>query len=330
MNASFALSVSEPSLVGEARRAMARLARTIGCSEHERGRAELVVTELATNLARHAGGGEVLMRALDGEGPGLEVLALDRGPGMADIAACLRDGFSTTGSPGTGLGAVQRLVDEFALHSKPGVGTAILARLFLSPAPAARRVDLGAVCVALRGEQVSGDAWAEQVQGPRLRLALVDGLGHGADAAAAARAAIETFRAQGGRSPAEIVERMHEALRATRGAAAAVAELDANAREVRYAGVGNTVGVISDGEWTRNMVSMNGTLGHAIRRVTEYSYPWPQGALVVLHSDGIGRGWQIGRYAGLAAKPAALIAGVLYRDFARGRDDASVLVARAR
>ena len=91
----------------------------------------LIVTELATNILKHAKRGEILMRLLDrGDTLGVEFLSLDQGPGIANLTQCFRDGYSTAGSPGTGLGAIARLADEFDMHTIPGKGTAVLARLW--------------------------------------------------------------------------------------------------------------------------------------------------------------------------------------------------------
>lgn len=127
-----ALPVREPSQVGEARRRALALAEEQGFSQVRRGELAIVVSELCSNLCRHAAQGEVLLRPLPG--PGVEVLALDRGPGMRDVAACLRDGYSTAGSAGIGLGAVVRLSAEFDLYSRPA-GTLVLARLFRDGRP---------------------------------------------------------------------------------------------------------------------------------------------------------------------------------------------------
>jgi len=100
-----AVVVTEPSQVGEARRAAVALANLLGFDETEIAKVALVVTETASNLVKHAAGGIVLLTPIESGGVvGVEVLALDRGPGVADLAACLRDGFSTAGTPGTGLG----------------------------------------------------------------------------------------------------------------------------------------------------------------------------------------------------------------------------------
>src|SRR4051812_45845337 len=100
------LRVEDDSQVAPARRAAEHMAAALGFDETKRGQAAIVATELATNLLRHAAGGELLVLG----GPaGLDLLAWDRGPGISDIAASSADGASTRGGPGTGLGAVRRL-----------------------------------------------------------------------------------------------------------------------------------------------------------------------------------------------------------------------------
>src|SRR5271155_771259 len=118
--------VRDASQIGEARRAAAGLARRKGFSQDVAARIALVATELATNLLKHAGEGLVAINEfVDADGSGIELLALDKGPGMADVARCLIDGFSTAGSPGTGLGAVARGSDSYAIYSRPGGGSAV-------------------------------------------------------------------------------------------------------------------------------------------------------------------------------------------------------------
>jgi hypothetical protein len=65
-----------------------------------------------------------------------------------------------------------------------------------------------------------------------------------------------------------------------------------------------------------------------MRRLQEFTYEWPPSSLIILHSDGLTTHWALDRYAGLASRRPDVIAGVLYRDFRRVRDDATVVVAR--
>lgn len=323
------IEIQDSSHVGGARRYVSEVARRAGLSEAVVGRVALAATELATNLVKHAREGSLLVRAL-GElpGDGVELLSVDRGCGMPNVAAAMRDGFSTAGSNGIGLGAVARAADQFDVYSVPDAGTVVLARILGAPAGAAGNGKLGAVCLACPGEVVAGDAWAVVDKGGRRTLLVVDGLGHGPAAALAASESVRLFRSAEPAAPTEIVQRLHLGLRATRGAALAVAELDPARELLRYAGIGNIAGTILANGTTRSLVSHHGTAGHDARRIQEFSYPLPRGATLVMHSDGLTARWSTERYPGLLERHPATLAAVLYRDFARGRDDATVVVLR--
>ncbi|HEV7498411.1 MAG TPA: ATP-binding protein [Vicinamibacteria bacterium] len=318
--------VVDESQVGEARRAMAALCQRAGLDENACGSAAVVTTEAATNLVKHVGGGEILLRGLE---DGVEVIALDRGPGMADVSASLRDGHSTVGSQGNGLGAIRRLATSFDIYSALGQGTAVLARIRSRPAVrTTSRLEIGAVSLPKSGETLNGDAWLAGPTARGTRILVVDGLGHGPVAHDAAQAAVAAFRAAPGESVEAAVETCHLALRHTRGAALAVTEVDVEAGVVRFAGVGNVAGAIWDGSRSHHTVSHNGTAGHGLVRIREFSYPWPKGALLVLASDGLATRWTLESYPGLAARDPSLVAAILYRDHSRKRDDITVVVAR--
>lgn len=330
------LPINEPSQVAEARRLSVTLARSLGFNETELGKVAIVVTEAATNLIKHTKqGGELLVRSVECERiGGVEVLALDRGPGIVSVAEALRDGYSTSGSPGTGLGAIKRLSALFDLHSVSGVGTAVFARLWAAPLPLhlpPRGLEIGAVHLPQRGEEVCGDGWAADQRLERGLILVVDGLGHGTDAAGAAAESVKAFQRHISLTPAQMIAEIHAALRSTRGAAVAVAEVDVAHRVVRFAGVGNIAGVIISADGRHHLVSHNGTAGMEIRKIQEFTYPWPAGGdhspLLIMHTDGLTSHWDFERYPGLAQKHPSLIAGVLYRDFYRGRDDVTVVVA---
>lgn len=335
---SIALSVLESSQIGEARRRAAALTSQLGFGEVERGQVGIVVTELATNLVHHANGGSLIFRELEQAGQsGLEILSLDQGPGLVDIDACLQDGFSTAGTPGNGLGAVQRLSQLFDVYSVPGQGTAILCQLWHTPPKQASVLEVGGICLPQAGEAVSGDAWAVQGQGERHQLLVADGLGHGPQAAAASLAAVHTFQEQEQQSPPQILEGAHAALRSTRGAAVAIAELDLENQTVCYAGVGNIAGAIVQANRSTSLVSYNGTVGHELRKIQAFTYAWSPYSLLIMHSDGLGTQWRLDapaggttaqRHPGLINRHPSLVAGVLYRDFYRGRDDVTVVVVR--
>lgn len=327
-----AIAVRDETQVAEARRGAVALARGLGFGEEDAGRVAIVATELSTNLLKHGGGGELLVGTYDDRtGSGVECLALDKGPGMANVEASLRDGHSTSGSPGTGLGAIARGAHAMDIYSRPDGGTVILVRLRRgrpADAPLSPEPVIGAVNLPMPGEEACGDAWCAKAHARGFTLMVADGLGHGPMAADASHAAVRVFLADPTRAPAGLLERMHAELRSTRGAAVGIAEIDAAGGRVVFAGVGNIAAVLATGEGSRRMISHNGTVGHVAKRFQEFTYPFEGAPVVVLCSDGLGTSWSLDSYPGLSQRHPTLIAGVLYRDFSRGRDDVSVLVVK--
>jgi len=325
------LEVHDASDVAEARRIATRVVSETDFNDVEKANVALVATELTTNLIKHAKRGRLMVRLLQ-RGPrlGLELMAIDHGPGIRDLAQSMRDGYSTTGSPGTGLGAVKRLTWEFDIHSLPGKGTAVLARLWSGQLrrDSNNGIEYGIVCLPMPGQEVSGDGWRVESLGAKYTCTLVDGLGHGPDAAIPAQAALAIAHEYRDKAPAEIVERAHGALRSTRGAALAVGEIDPASRLVRFCGVGNIAATIINKAGIRHLVSYNGIVGQEARKIAEFTYPWSPDSLLIMHSDGLSTHWDLRNYPALMQRHPALIAGVLYRDFSRGRDDITVLAAR--
>jgi anti-sigma regulatory factor (Ser/Thr protein kinase) len=337
-----AIDVADSSQVAEARRAAVGQAHALGFVEEAAGRVAIVATELATNIIKHGGGGALLIGRFDDEtGAGLECVALDRGKGIANVAVSMRDGHSTAGSPGNGLGAISRGADLMEIYSSPGAGTAILARFGRddprerrqTPPPGERRQMplpvYGVVSIAVAGEDVSGDAWCRTAWDGGWAAMVADGLGHGPHAAEASQAAVRRFKGAEREEPSALLAAMHGVLRPTRGAAVSIAQVDTATEQVVFAGVGNVAGAIfrRDGE-VRRMVCNNGTIGHVARHMRAFTYPAAGASLLILASDGLSSGWRLDGYPGLVDCHPTLVAGVLYRDFSRGRDDVTVLVCR--
>jgi anti-sigma regulatory factor (Ser/Thr protein kinase) len=327
-------SIVDPSHVGEARRVASEFARKAGGDEGQVGRIAIVATEMATNIIKHAGGagGMIAIDCFsDAQGTGVELLAFDKGSGMADIGASLADGYSTAGSAGTGLGAISRQASLFAAYSRAGLGTAISARfVFTSVPPLPGEIDIGFLRDTYPGETVSGDNWAVKPGARGQTLMVVDGSGHGPLAARAAEIATKLFQDHADDDCVSLVERIHRGLAPTRGAAVAVARIDAAQKCVRFVGVGNIAGLLMIGVETRQMVSHNGTAGHVAPRIREFTYPFDGTPSIILHSDGLSNRWRIADYPGLAVCHPSLIAAILFRDFRRGRDDATIAVMRPR
>ncbi len=322
------IAIAEESGVGEARRLAASLSRLAALPDADAGRVAIVVNELGTNLVKHAGGGDLMLRELRaGNRTGVEVLSIDRGPGM-NVAAALKDGHSTAGTRGEGLGAIQRLAQEFDAFSAPG-GTVLVARVWAA-GRAPNGLEIGAISDPLPGETECGDGWDVRSTASIVRLLVVDGLGHGPIAARAAGIAVEAFagtdRLPG---PEAVLHTLHAALRSTRGAAVAVAELDLVSRVLRFCGVGNIGAILESGpQRARGLLSHNGIAGHEARRIQEFSLPWPGRGLLIVHSDGIQTQWKLEAYSGLHTRHASVIAGVLYRDFRRKNDDSTIVVLK--
>lgn len=331
-NMSILLAVDEQSQVGAARRAAVALGHTHGLSGEAVGRLALVVTEAATNIVRHASRGAIVLRPLSGsEATAIEVLALDKGPGMIDVARAMNDGYSTSGTRGQGLGAIKRLSDVCEIHSQRGVGTAVLARVGAGVRVAARPMAslddrLGVICLPLRGETECGDTWRVVETGAQISVLLVDGLGHGPEAAAVATTAAAAFNPADGEGPDTTLATLDQAMRGGRGAAVSVAMIDLAHRVTHFGGVGNVDGRIVSKDATQHLVPQNGIVGHTMPVLRPTLTGWPVGARLVLHSDGISARWRLDAYTGLANAHPALLAGVIFRDFARERDDATVLV----
>lgn len=321
--------LEDVSSVAVARRAGQVLARELNFDEARTGQLALVITEAATNIVKHAGFGQILLRALEEGGlAGIEVIALDKGPGIENLDWHIKDGNSTAGTYGIGLGTLNRLSQAFDIYTAPGKGTVlwmIIWNVDQKPAPGAWQV--GAVCVPIKGEEVSGDSWAMAAHEQRVTLIVADGLGHGPDAAIAANAAV-TLHDIAAQSPTIILQRAHVALQGTRGAAVGVSHINKDSSTLSFAGIGNIAVCIVREQGNRHLISHNGIVGSNMRKVQEFSESWGSDSLLVAHSDGISTRWDLSSYPQLLDCHPAIIAAVIYRDFARGRDDSTVVVLR--
>ena len=333
IRASRVFPVTDSSHVAEARRETAQCAEALRMNATMVGKAALAATELATNLVKHGGGGSLII-ASDYARPNVLILiAIDKGRGIANLGAALRDGFSTAGSPGTGLGAIRRAASSFDVYTHEGKGTAVLCTIGederLPAAAEPSRITIGGVCFPKSGETESGDAWAAVTTRDVVTIAVADGLGHGPAAATASSAFVRIIRESPGLQIEELLQRGHDALRPTRGAAAAIARIYPGQGRLDFAGIGNIAGTIASDDASRKVVSLSGIVGHEMRKVQTFSYPWSASAMFVMQSDGVSASWNPDHYPGLSQHDPVLVAAVLYRDYCRGNDDATVVVAKA-
>jgi anti-sigma regulatory factor (Ser/Thr protein kinase) len=326
-----AIRIDDRSAIGEARRVSCQIAERARIKEADRGRVPLIVTELATNLFLYAQNGEIVVGMLPAEaGPGVAISAIDHGPGITDVQRCLTDGYSTHGSRGCGLGAVQRLSSEFDIYSTRPGGTVVVSRVRERAPGCSGEPQFSVISVPLAGETECGDTWSIRWKGGWLAAVVIDGLGHGPHAATAAHEAARVFNQRPFDAPASYLDAAHHALQSSRGAAIAAADIDLGSHQLCYAGVGNIEGRIIDSTTgkSRSLVSHNGIIGGQHRKLQEFHYRWNENDLLVMHSDGISARWNLNRYPGLLRACTGIIAAILYRDGRRERDDAMVLVIR--
>ncbi|MFR9777754.1 SpoIIE family protein phosphatase [Micromonospora sp. MS34] len=310
------------------RRAAERLGQQLELGPQRVADLAIVTAELTSNLVKHAQEGSLLLRPVRRAGrAGVELVAIDSGPGMADLALSSVDGHSTTGTLGIGLGAIVRQTSWFDGYSLPGRGTVLAVQVW--DGPPTEPDWAGGLTRPITGEQVSGDGYAVRVVEGRHQVLLCDGLGHGPLAAAASGAAVSAFGAAPAGPPGSVVQHLHRAISYTRGAALAVAELDRASGLLRYAGLGNIASmIVATGERRRGLVSLPGIAGHQRPVVREYDYPFPPGATLVMHSDGVVDRWDLDDYPGIGGRAPLVAAATLLRDAGIRRDDACVLVAR--
>lgn len=313
------------SRIGEVRRAVRMLAAALGWPAHRVEEAAIVTSEMASNVVRHAGSGWLLGVRM---GAAIELLALDRGPGMADPVRCFTDGFSTSGTAGIGLGAIRRLSDSYALHTRPDGGTALFARLGPAP-PVGLRI--GCAGRPFPGQPASGDGWRIDRRGDVVRLLVTDGLGHGPGAVRASTRADEMFAAHPSDDPVELLAALDEGLVDTRGAAATVAIIDLGAHTVSFAGVGNVAATLEAGDERVGLVPRFGVLGAGaqIDRVRAATHRWRPESRLVVHSDGISERWRAGVQRSRKHTTPAVLAGRILRDHLRRTDDALCVVLAA-
>lgn len=310
------MAIHDHTDVGRLQRLAARAADHQGFAAADVERVTQTATELAAYLAMHGRDGQMLVRFAEwGERRGVELIATDSGA-VGTEAAPLRPAVPT--------------YDLFEVYTVPAKGTVMLARLWGTPptSPDDRRFVFGSMAEPYPGETVSGDAWAVEQHGPRVVTLVSDGLGHGEEAAAASNAAVSAFR-QHHREPVEVIaNHLHRALRSSRGAAIALAEVDSDAGHVRFCGLGNISARMLIAGRAHELISTYGIAGYQRQRYQTFTQDWPNDAMLVMHSDGLSSKWDVAAYPHLHMQHPQLAAATLMRDATRARDDALVIAIR--
>lgn len=321
------LFVSQQTDVLSARRLARETAMSLGFDHIAVTETEIAVSELATNLVKHKTiKGEIIIRVLENEDRlGLEIRSEDQGPGIKDLASAMREGESTAGTLGIGLLGVKRLMDEFSITSQISTGTVVVARKWLYT-KSFSKMQFSVLSRPKPGENSSGDAYFIKNTPSWAIWAVIDVLGHGEAAHEIALKIIKMLEDNYTQPLESIINICHQGLRHTRGAAMALGRLDLKRRLLEHISIGNVETRILGSAEAIRPICFNGTLGMAMERHKVIEYPFPEGATVIMFSDGI-----IGRFdlsAVWSAKTPQEIASFIFEHYFRGSDDATVLVGR--
>lgn len=289
----------------------------------------VAASELVHNQLRHARGGRFAVRATARGGvPGIEIIAVDAGRGIADPARALAGMGGSSTSLGAGLAAARRMTHEMDIDVRAGEGTLVRARAFAAPLP--RRREIGVLGRPCPGELVSGDHAAFVRRDHALVVAVVDGVGHGAPAREAAAEAVAAFLAHSSASPLLILDACDAAVASLRGAVMAVARIDEHAGLVDHAAVGNVNTRVERFRASRILSGSSSTLGARAGRKKPLaeSMAIEPAETVIMYTDGITSRLDLASDPDLLREHPIVIAEHIIANHARGNDDALVLVAR--
>ncbi len=341
------VALVEETQIGQARRALRRCAAGLNFDERQMAEIDIAVKEIGSNAIKFGRStGRIHFTATDTnmDPAGIEILYVDKGPGIEDTALAIEDGYTTTGSMGAGLGAVKRMADEFhiysmvpsstrrlSLYERTTHGTAIFLRKYVAEDGEEinnGRARWGAFTRPQVNEDSNGDGYLIETVENRQLVAIIDGLGHGEGARDATVAAIASIK-ENARQPVEaIIRAAHEALRPTRGAVLGLAAIDSSSHTIEYAGIGNTDFRVLGGSKPLRFISLNGTLGSRLERVKVFKEQLPRAVTIVLSTDGISDRWDPESYPGLLGLHPQLLCATVMRDYGRPNDDATILCGR--
>lgn len=306
-----------------------------GFNPRRTGEIDIIVSELASNLIKHANGGELLYRVAENEGNKImEIFCIDKGPGTNDIARMMKDGSSSTNTLGHGLGAINRLSDFFQIYSMRDWGTVSYSgsNKNLPPTVFQRNKDeikFKVLQTCMPGEKVCGDGYFIKKTDNQTQIFVGDGLGHGENAHEAVQSAIAAFKDCDHSSPAEILRFIHQRVKKTRGLVATVACLEHEKKEWKICGIGNITTRLYHGIDPKNYMAHNGIVGLNVpNTMNDYIVEKEKYQHIIMYSDGIRTRWDLMKYPSILKYDSSIIAGVIYKDHARGNDDVTILVGK--
>jgi len=330
------VSVSHLSHASEARRLAKALAIDLGFDMRESEELAIVVSELASNLVKHATSGRLTLTPLEEDGRlGIKIESQDDGPGIADVNRAITDGFSTTGSLGYGLGTVNRLMDDFEIQPRPDGKTGTQITCLRWRREHIRKTEscplsFGVATRAYRNIELNGDAFVVRRWNEFALIALIDGLGHGQYANIAAQTAREYIENHYDQRLEALFRGAGRACRATRGVVMALARFDWKAEPITltFASVGNIGARVFGIPTPMNFIVHRGVVGLNAPNPVVAEYSWSSDYILVLHTDGLQTMWRWNDFPELAEAPAAYAARFLLQALAKDNDDATVIVVR--
>lgn len=295
---------------------------------------DIVVSEITSNLIKHAQRGELLYRlSIQDEEPVFELICMDNGSGIRDLSHSIKDGVSSKNTLGQGLGSILRLSNLAQFYSLPDWGTVVYTIFYnnLHHVVPNKKIQSRILNVSFPGEKVSGDGVGIKEYQDKTLLMIGDGLGHGIPAKEAIDKANACFKASTSSDPATILREIHAGVKYTRGLVATIALIDHHTKQWQLCGVGNISAKLQKGIEYKNYIANNGVIGMNIpNRLENTNYALEKLQMMIFCSDGIKTRWDIIKYPGILKYDPMLLAAVLYKDHGRKTDDMTIVIVKVK
>lgn len=324
-------TLGDRSYLAPAKREIRSLAFGMGFSATQQAEIDIVVAEITSNLIKHAKFGELLVKKFAHQNAsGIEIIAIDSGPGILELSHMMKDGASTKGTLGQGLGAIERLSDESQIYSLPAWGTILLARKYIKkPTRIAEKVSVRSINVPKPTEHISGDGIYGYLTPDYYKVICLDGLGHGPEAHAASQKAIEEFKNCPFHNAAQTVRYIHPLIKRTRGAVGTVAIYSFKDKKWNMCGVGNITTRYNTNLQLKSYIPYNGILGLTLpKTLKENTIAQAACNHLFMASDGIKAKWDLSKYPNILKNDLSIAAAALYKDFGRKTDDMSIVISK--
>jgi|GEM_PF-2250757 len=310
-------------------------AKSIGMKENSLSELEVIVKELVTNVITHGGniGKVIISHHHEDKSDVLLLDVIDSGPGFSNFDKALEDGYSSSGSMGGGLPSIRRFSERVELINSSPKGSHIRVTkrvnfsnednlpwsfaLFTRPFP---------------GQTECGDQGTLIRNQEGILLVLADGLGHGPQAAHAAKKAIEVVQNSHRLQLSELIKTLDHQLKKTRGVAISLARIRKGTKKIEWVGIGNVSGrlmSLKDGIHLEQKVfaNFNGTIGRSVDRYKILEYAFEDDEWLMIHSDGLTRNWMSTFIESNRGTPHEVGLKVI-RENSRVNDDSSLLIGR--